>query len=123
MVPQLARASKIASSDVLSCICRADSLSVRPSREVVHLTRSVLRRLRSTTGHKRLDHIGVAGGLVACVSLACHGLIVLLILEGKGQLRHQLRFRRPLACQLILLLLLDEVHRLIAVALSSVATL
>ena len=70
----------------------------------------------------RFDQIGVVGGFVASVSLTCHGLIVLLILERKGQLRHQLRFRRPLASQLILLLLLDEVHRLIAVVFSSLAT-
>ena len=57
VLSDVASTREIAIDIVGHCICGTNSLSVRPSREIIHLCWRVLHSLRSTARDERLDQI------------------------------------------------------------------
>ena len=85
---------------VNGCVLCTNSLRVWSALEVFDVSRSMLRCLRVCPAccYQRLDQVQIVG-LITSLDTS---LRLLLVLKRKGQLRHKLRLRLALACQLAL---------------------
>lgn len=122
----LVRAKRTSSCEVAttrtirSSVGGDDSLRVGSTREVIHMGWGVLRSLRRAARHQRFDQVLIAIRVVTTISWHRDSLLILFILQRECQLRHELRLGLALACKLILLRLLHEVNRLVALILRRV---